>query len=231
MHKTKKAAFLSLIILIIIIAALLLRPRHIKLDLSDNSNISIVREGNEISLSSDEKSQLIDIVEKITVMPWLFAPASGWTYRILYTSTDNRTNSIIVLDNKVTIDRMSYHPFGKSASLVTDFLDTIYNRSLVTINIDNADSITVINKSNGKTGVFEGARLKDLTDALAFTPSHPVTFHDDNDSSVQYVLNIQYKDGSSEKLSIVKCPAILYKNQYLSVDLYALELIQEEVDN
>ena len=29
MHKTKKAAFLSLIILIIIIAALLLRPRHI----------------------------------------------------------------------------------------------------------------------------------------------------------------------------------------------------------
>lgn len=40
-----------------------------------------------------------------------------------------------------------------------------------------------------------------------------------------------YKDGSSEELSIVKCPAILYKNQYLSVDLYALELIQEEVDN
>ncbi|RGZ64270.1 MULTISPECIES: hypothetical protein [Clostridia] len=69
MHKTKKAAFLSLIILIIIIAALLLRPRHIKLDLSDNSNISIVREGNEISLTSDEKSQLIDIVEDITVMP------------------------------------------------------------------------------------------------------------------------------------------------------------------
>ena len=33
MHKTKKAAFLSLIILIIIIAALLLRPRHIKLRL------------------------------------------------------------------------------------------------------------------------------------------------------------------------------------------------------
>gem|GEM_PF-5280674 len=42
-----------------------------------------------------------------------------------------------------------------------------------------------------------GNNFKDLTDALAFTPSHPVTFYDDNDSSVQYVLNIQYKDGSS----------------------------------
>jgi len=229
MNKKKILLIIGTILLILLI--ILLRPRHIKLSLSDTEDFSVVREGNEVSLTQAEKSQLIDMIEDITVMPWLFAPASGWTYRILYTSTDNRTNSIIVLDNKVTINRMSYHPFGKSASLVTDFLDTIYNRSLVTINIDNADSITVINKSNGKTGVFEGARLKDLTDALAFTPSHPVTFHDDNDSSVQYVLNIQYKDGSSEELSIVKCPAILYKNQYLSVDLYALELIQEEVDN
>lgn len=229
MNKKKILLIIGTILLILLI--ILLRPRHIKLSLSDTEDFSVVREGNEVSLTQAEKSQLIDMIEDITVMPWLFAPTSGWTYRILYTSTDNRTNSIIVLDNKVTINRMSYHPFGKSASLVTDFLDTIYNRSLVTINIDNADSITVINKSNGKTGVFEGARLKDLTDALAFTPSHPVTFHDDNDSSVQYVLNIQYKDGSSEELSIVKCPAILYKNQYLSVDLYALELIQEEVDN
>lgn len=229
MNKKKILLIIGTILLILLI--ILLRPRHIKLSLSDTEDFSVVREGNEVSLTQAEKSQLIDMIEDITVMPWLFAPTSGWTYRILYTNTDNRTNSIIVLDNKVTINRMSYHPFGKSASLVTDFLDTIYNRSLVTINIDNADSITVINKSNGKTGVFEGARLKDLTDALAFTPSHPVTFHDDNDSSVQYVLNIQYKDGASEELSIVKCPAILYKNQYLSVDLYALELIQEEVDN
>lgn len=229
MNKKKILLIIGTILLILLI--ILLRPRHIKLSLSDTEDFSVVREGNEVSLTQAEKSQLIDMIEDITVMPWLFAPTSGWTYRILYTSTDNRTNSIIVLDNKVTINRMSYHPFGKSASLVTDFLDTIYNRSLVTINIDNADSITVINKSNGKTGVFEGARLKDLTDALAFTPSHPVTFHDDNDSSVQYVLNIQYKDGASEELSIVKCPEILYKNQYLSVDLYALELIQEEVDN
>lgn len=229
MNKKKILLIIGTILLILLI--ILLRPRHIKLSLSDTEDFSVVREGNEVSLTQAEKSQLIDMIEDITVMPWLFAPTSGWTYRILYTSTDNRTNSIIVLDNKVTINRMSYHPFGKSASLVTDFLDTIYNRSLVTINIDNADSITVINKSNGKTGVFEGARLKDLTDALAFTPSHPVTFHDDNDSSIQYVLNIQYKDGASEELSIVKCPAILYKNQYLSVDLYALELIQEEVDN
>ena len=141
------------------------------------------------------------MIEDITVMPWLYPPASGWTYRILYTSADNRTNRIIVLDNKVTI------------------------------NIANADSITVTNRSNHKTAVFDGNKLKSLTDALAFTPSHPVTFYDDTDSSVQYVLNIQYKDGSSEELSIVKCPAILYKDQYLSVDVYALELIQDEVGN
>lgn len=141
------------------------------------------------------------MIDDITVMPWLYPPASGWTYRILYTSADNRTNRIIVLDNKVTI------------------------------NIANADSITVTNRSNHKTAVFDGNKLKSLTDALAFTPSHPVTFYDDTDSSVQYVLNIQYKDGSSEELSIVKCPAILYKDQYLSVDVYALELIQDEVGN
>ena len=171
------------------------------------------------------------MIEDITVMPWLYPPASGWTYRILYTSADNRTNRIIVLDNKVTINNITYRPFGKSAANVIDYLDNIYNKSLVTINIANADSITVTNQSNHKTAVFDGNKLKDLTDALAFTPSHPVTFYNDADSYVQYVLNIQYKDGSSEELSIVKCPAILYKNQYLSVDLYALELIQEEVDN
>lgn len=166
--------------------------------MSDTDDLSVVREGSEISLTQDEKNQLIDIIEDITVMPWLYPQSTGWTYRIF---TDNRTNNIIILNNKVTI------------------------------NIANADSITVTNKSNHKTAVIDGNKLKDLTDALAFTPSHPVTFYDDTDSSVQYVLNIQYKDGSSEELSIVKCPAILYKNQYLSVDLYALELIQEEVDN
>ena len=208
-----------------------LRPRHIKLSLSDTEDFSVVREGNEVSLTQAEKSQLIDMIEDITVMPWLYPPASGWTYRILYTSADNRTNRIIVLDNKVTINNITYRPFGKSAANVIDYLDNIYNKSLVTINIANADSITVTNQSNHKTAVFDGNKLKDLTDALAFTPSHPVTFYNDADSYVQYVLNIQYKDGSSEELSIVKCPAILYKNQYLSVDLYALELIQEEVGN
>ena len=185
----------------LILLIILLRPRHIKLSLSDTEDFSVVKEGNEISLTQDEKSKLIDMIDDITVMPWLYPPASGWTYRILYTSADNRTNRIIVLDNKVTI------------------------------NIANADSITVTNRSNHKTAVFDGNKLKSLTDALAFTPSHPVTFYDDTDSSVQYVLNIQYKDGSSEELSIVKCPAILYKDQYLSVDVYALELIQDEVGN
>ena len=223
----------SLIIgtVLLILLIILLRPRHIKLSLSDTEDFSVVREGNEVSLTQAEKSQLIDMIEDITVMPWLYPPASGWTYRILYTSADNRTNRIIVLDNKVTINNITYRPFGKSAANVIDYLDNIYNKSLVTINIANADSITVTNQSNHKTAVFDGNKLKDLTDALAFTPSHPVTFYNDADSYVQYVLNIQYKDGSSEELSIVKCPAILYKNQYLSVDLYALELIQEEVGN
>lgn len=216
------------IVSIVFILIILLRPRHIKLSLSDTEDLSVVKEGNEISLTSDEKSQLIDMIEDITVMPWLYPQSTGWTYRIF---TDNRTNNIIILNNKVTINNITYRPFGKSAGNVIDYLDNIYNKSLVTINIANADSITVTNKSNHKTAVFDGNKLKSLTDALAFTPSHPVTFYDDNDSSVQYVLNIQYKDGSSEELSIVKCPAILYKDQYLSVDVYALELIQDEVGN
>ena len=229
MNKKKLLLIIGTVLLILLI--ILLRPRHIKLSLSDTEDFSVVKEGNEISLTQDEKSKLIDMIDDITVMPWLYPPASGWTYRILYTSADNRTNRIIVLDNKVTINNITYRPFGKSAANVIDYLDNIYNKSLVTINIANADSITVTNQSNHKTAVFDGNKLKDLTDALAFTPSHPVTFYNDADSYVQYVLNIQYKDGSSEELSIVKCPAILYKNQYLSVDLYALELIQEEVDN
>lgn len=229
MNKKKLLLIIGTVLLILLI--ILLRPRHIKLSLSDTEDFSVVREGNEVSLTQAEKSQLIDMIEDITVMPWLYPPASGWTYRILYTSADNRTNRIIVLDNKVTINNITYRPFGKSAGNVIDYLDNIYNKSLVTINIANADSITVTNRPNHKTAVFDGNKLKDLTDALAFTPSHPVTFYNDADSYVQYVLNIQYKDGSSEELSIVKCPAILYKNQYLSVDLYALELIQEEVGN
>lgn len=229
MNKKKLLLIIGTILLILLI--ILLRPRHIKLSLSDTEDFSVVREGNKVSLTQAEKSQLIDMIEDITVMPWLYPPASGWTYRILYTSADNRTNRIIVLDNKVTINNITYRPFGKSAGNVIDYLDNIYNKSLVTINIANADSITVTNRPNHKTAVFDGNKLKSLTDALAFTPSHPVTFYDDNDSSVQYVLNIQYKDGSSEELSIVKCPAILYKNQYLSVDVYALELIQDEVGN
>lgn len=229
MNKKKILLIIGTILLILLI--ILLRPRHIKLSLSDTEDFSVVKEGNEISLTQDEKSKLIDMIDDITVMPWLYPPASGWTYRILYTSADNRTNRIIVLDNKVTINNITYRPFGKSAGNVIDYLDNIYNKSLVTINIANADSITFTNRSNHKTAVFDGNKLKSLTDALAFTPSHPVTFYDDTDSSVQYVLNIQYKDGSSEELSIVKCPAILYKDQYLSVDVYALELIQDEVGN
>ena len=224
----KKKISLLICAVLIIILIILLRPRHIKLSLSDTEDLSVVREGNEINLTQDEKSKLIDMIDDITVMPWLYPQSTGWTYRIF---TNNRTNNIIILNNKVTINNITYRTFGKSAGNVIDYLDNIYNKSLVTINIANADSITVTNRSNHKTAVFDGNKLKSLTDALAFTLSHPVTFYDDNDSSVQYVLNIQYKDGSSEELSIVKCPAILYKDQYLSVDVYALELIQDEVGN
>lgn len=100
------------------------------------------------------------MIEDITVMPWLYPPASGWTYRILYTSADNRTNRIIVLDNKVTINNITYRPFGKSAGNVIDYLDNIYNKSLVTINIANADSITVTNRPNHKTAVLMEINLK-----------------------------------------------------------------------
>lgn len=224
----KKKISLLICAVLIIILIVLLRPRHIKLSLSDTEDLSVVRKGNEINLTQDEKSKLIDMIDDITVMPWLYPQSTGWTYRIF---TDNRTNNIIILNNKVTINNITYRPFGKSAGNVIDYLDNIYNKSLVTINIANADSITVTNRSNHKTAVFDGNKLKSLTDALAFTPSHPVTFYDDTDSSIQYVLNIQYKDGSSEELSIVKCPAILYKDQYMSVDVYALELIQDEVGN
>ncbi|MFQ7394707.1 MAG: hypothetical protein ACLRMX_05970 [Lachnospira eligens] len=55
---------------------ILLRPRHIKLSLSDTEDFSVVREGNEVSLTQAEKSQLIDMIEDITVMPWLYPPAS-----------------------------------------------------------------------------------------------------------------------------------------------------------
>lgn len=226
MNKKKISLLIGAVLIIILIV--LLRPHHIKLNLSDTEDFSVVREGNEVSLTQDEKSQLIDMIEDITVMPWLYPSSSGWTYRIF---TDNRTNNIIILNDKVTINNITYRPLGKSAGNVIDYLDNIYNKSLVTINIANADSITVTNRSNHKTAIFDGNKLKDLTDALAFTPSHPVTFYNDTDSSVQYVLNIQYKDDSSEELSIVKCPAILYKDQYLSVDSYALELIQNEVGN
>ena len=38
--------------------------------------------------------------------------------------------ALLCLTIKSAINRMSYHPFGKSASLVTDFLDTIYTEAL-----------------------------------------------------------------------------------------------------
>lgn len=150
MNKKKLLLIIGTVLLILLI--ILLRPRHIKLSLSNSEDLSVVREGNEITLTSDEKSKLIDMIEDITVMPWLYPQSTGWTYRIFI---DNRTN-----------------------------------------------------RSNHKTAVFDGNKLKSLTDALAFTPSHPVTFYDDTDSSIQYVLNIQYKSHwlSQWLLLYVDCP-------------------------
>lgn len=94
MNKKKICLLIGAVLIIILI--ILLRPRHIKVSLSDTDDLSVVREGSEISLTQNEKNQLIDIIEDITVMPWLYPQSTGWTYRIF---TDNRTNNIIILKN------------------------------------------------------------------------------------------------------------------------------------
>ncbi len=225
------ALIILLIIISIIISIILLNTHHIKLNISDNSNLSIVREGNEISLTPDEQSQLIDMIEDITIIPWRYPQSTGWTYRIQYTDTDNHTNSIVPLNDRIDINNKTYRTVGKSSKSVSEYLDSIYNKTLVTITIDNAESITVTNKYNHKTAVFTDDKLNELTEALAYKPSPPVTLYNDKDSTVRYVLEVQYKDGTSEELPIVQFSAILYKDQYLLIDSYALELIQEEVGN
>lgn len=125
MNKKKISLLIGAVLIIILIV--LLRPRHIKLNLSDTEDFSVVREGNEVSLTQDEKSQLIDMIEDITVMPWLYPPSSGWTYRILYTDTAAHTNDIILLKGKIIINNISYRPFGKSAANVIEYLNSIYN--------------------------------------------------------------------------------------------------------
>ena len=67
----KKKLFLIIGTVLLILLIILLRPRHIKLSLSDTEDFSVVKEGNEISLTQDEKSKLIDMIDDITVMPWL----------------------------------------------------------------------------------------------------------------------------------------------------------------
>lgn len=218
-------------ILIIFICTILSKSRHISIDLSDTDSFSVVREGNEISLTPDEKTRLIDMLEDITIVPWTYPNSTGWTYRILYTDNDNHMNDIFPLNSRIIINNKTYRILGKSSKDVTEYLDSIYNKTLVTISIDNAESITVTNKYNHKTAVFTGDKLQELTDALAYKPSHPITFYDDKESTTRYVLTVQYKDGSSDELPITQCSAILYKDQYLSVDSYALELINEEVGN
>lgn len=182
-----------------------------------------------MSLTSDEKSQLIDMLEDITVVPWRYPQSTGWTYGIIYTDTDNNTNDIIVLGNRVNINNKTYRVSGKSSKNIIEYLDSIYDRTLVRISIDNAESITITNKLNHKTAVFTGDKLRELTEALAYKPAYPVTLYTDKDSNVRYTLSVQYKDGTSEEFSIVQCYAILYKGQYLNVDSYALELIDAEV--
>lgn len=67
MNKKKICLLIGAVLIIILI--ILLRPRHIKVSLSDTDDLSVVREGSEISLTQNEKNQLIDIIEDITVMP------------------------------------------------------------------------------------------------------------------------------------------------------------------
>ena len=109
MNKKKICLLIGAVLIITLI--ILLRPRHIKVSWAETDDLSVVREGSEISLTQNEKNQRIDIIEDITVMPWLYPQSTGWTYRIF---TDNRTNNIIILNNKVTINNITYRPFGKS---------------------------------------------------------------------------------------------------------------------
>ena len=57
MNKKKICLLIGAVLIIILI--ILLRPRHIKVSLSDTDDLSVVREGSEISLTQNEKNQLI----------------------------------------------------------------------------------------------------------------------------------------------------------------------------
>ena len=66
MNKKKICLLIGAVLIIILIV--LLRPRHIKVSLSDTDDLSVVREGSEISLTQDEKNQLIDIIEDVSAI-------------------------------------------------------------------------------------------------------------------------------------------------------------------
>ncbi len=53
MNKKKICLLIGAVLIIILI--ILLRPRHIKVSLSDTDDLSVVREGSEISLTQNEE--------------------------------------------------------------------------------------------------------------------------------------------------------------------------------
>ena len=57
MNKKKICLLIGAVLIIILI--ILLRPRHIKVSLSDTDDLSVVREGSEISRTQNEKNQLM----------------------------------------------------------------------------------------------------------------------------------------------------------------------------
>ena len=85
----------------------------------------------------------------------------------------------------------------------------------------------VINDINGREVTLEGRQLSELTDALSYIPSRPIT-SDNNDNTVCR-LQVKYENGSIEELPIMQSGTILYKGQYMLLNSYAAELIESTV--
>ena len=224
---TRKTKLLICCIILAVVLIIFMRPRHIRIDVSTIDDFNVMREGYSIAMTDEEKSEIIDMVEDTTIIPCLFPPSSGWTYKVMYTGNNNRTHSVVLLGGKITYDNRSYLPIGSNSEKIINRLDEIYRSKLVTVQITNASQITIINETNGREVTLEGRQLSELTDALSYIPSRPIT-SDNNDNTVCR-LQVKYENGSIEELPIMQSGTILYKGQYMLLNSYAAELIESTV--
>ncbi|MFR7629672.1 MAG: hypothetical protein ACLUZ6_02990 [Lachnospira eligens] len=128
MNKKKLLLIIGTVLLILLI--ILLRPRHIKLSLSDTEDFSVVREGNEVSLTQAEKSQLIDMIDRrynCYAMAVSALHLDGLTEYYIPARTIVLIE-LLCLTTKSQLSNITYRPFGKSAGNVIDYLDNIYNK-------------------------------------------------------------------------------------------------------